>query len=309
MINQEKELAALLADTPLSGREIITLPILEGQETALAVQIMPHEVEAAWRIGKNLLPQTGCWPLATMFGPSWGAPPWREAIVDEDLFSRFYYEEEPDPVDISPQGLCRRADHADYAKAFEQVLHARAEYDLLSERLEYAIESCQSRLGHAPQPEEIAAAKASGKFQHYYGLEHWIAQWETAHGYQTNLEESRLEFFTPENFTALLFLPTTQGWDALAYLNWYGTSDIGSAYYIALGRSWQQRFGAELVAHYGTMLQCEVSRPPQTFEEAWPLACEHDLAGDCTLALPGILLRDYAHGLVGWNRWFLHERP
>jgi hypothetical protein len=64
MINQEKELAALLADTPLSGREIITLPILEGQETALAVQIMPHEVETAWHIGKNLLPQTGRWPLA-----------------------------------------------------------------------------------------------------------------------------------------------------------------------------------------------------------------------------------------------------
>jgi hypothetical protein len=105
-----------------------------------------------------------------------------------------------------------------------------------------------------------------------------------------------------------LFLPCSNGWDALAYIHWYGSYD-GSENYIALGRSWEERFGAELVAHHGTMLQCLVSRPPQTIEEAWPLACEHDLVAECTLALSGISLRDYTRALVGWDRWFLHERP
>jgi hypothetical protein len=57
------------------------------------------------------------------------------------------------------------------------------------------------------------------------------------------------------------------------------------------------------------MLQCLVSRPPQTVQDAWTVAREHDLAGECTLALPGIRLRDYARALIGWDRWFLHERP
>lgn len=54
----------------------------------------------------------------------------------------------------------------------------------------------------------------------------------------------------------------------MAYLRWYGTSDYGAEHYIALGRSWERRFGAELVAHYGTMLQRLVSRPPETIQDA-----------------------------------------
>jgi hypothetical protein len=92
-------------------------------------------------------------------------------------------------------------------------------------------------------------------------------------------------------------------------MHWYGTSDFGAEHYVALGRQWETRHGARLVAHYGTMIQCLVERPPASPIEAWSLACEHDLAAPCTLALPGIPLRDYARALAGWDRWFLHERP
>ncbi|WP_291467436.1 DUF4253 domain-containing protein [Acidovorax sp.] len=74
-------------------------------------------------------------------------------------------------------------------------------------------------------------------------------------------------------------------------------------------RGWRELHGAELWAHYGTMLEFAVGRPPRDFDTALALAREHDLAAPCTLALPGIALRHHALGLVGHGTWFLHERP
>ncbi len=103
--------------------------------------------------------------------------------------------------------------------------------------------------------------------------------------------------------------PTPNGWDALAYLHWYAAVGRPAEAYVALGRLWERRFGAELVAHWGTMLQCYVDRPPRSLGDAWDLARMHDLVAPSTLALPGIRLRHYAPSLVGCDRWFLHERP
>jgi hypothetical protein len=46
---------------------------------------------------------------------------------------------------------------------------------------------------------------------------------------------------------------------------------------VAVLHDWYQRFGAELVAHWGTMLQIVVSRRPGDPEAAWHLALEHEL--------------------------------
>ena len=78
---------------------------------------------------------------------------------------------------------------------------------------------------------------------------------------------------------------------------------------IALLRSWRERFGAELVAHWGNMLQLVVEHPPTDADTAWELAWEQTLVAPCTIWLPGTPLREYARSLIGANRWFLHERP
>jgi Domain of unknown function (DUF4253) len=121
-------------------------------------------------------------------------------------------------------------------------------------------------------------------------------------------ERGRQPPFEPGN-AWLLLLPMPHGEDALAYVHWYGIERGSADGFIRLLRAWRERHGAELFAHYGTMLEFEVQRPPADMDTALQLAREHERAAPCTLALPGIPLRHYALGLIGHAEWFLHERP
>ncbi len=121
------------------------------------------------------------------------------------------------------------------------------------------------------------------------------------------------DWFAPgQDECHLLFLPTSNGAEALAYLEFYAEDSVAGASterLIAVLDSWNTRFGAELVAHWGTMLQFIAERPPESLPIAFELAAEQDLIAPCTNALPGQTVRDFARVL--WRRptWFLHERP
>jgi hypothetical protein len=118
-----------------------------------------------------------------------------------------------------------------------------------------------------------------------------------------------LDWFTPlRQTTALLFLPVAHGWESLAYLHWFGAGN-DSEFFVALLRLWYERFGAELVAHYGTMLQFVVNRPPANLEEATELARQQVIAAPCTTMLAGVGLEHHARALIGLEKWCLHERP
>jgi hypothetical protein len=78
---------------------------------------------------------------------------------------------------------------------------------------------------------------------------------------------------------------------------------------VALARRWNQQFGAELVAHYGTVLQFRVLRPPATLQQALRLAWEQQTVAECTTITRGVPLFEHARVLVGRDQWFLHERP
>lgn len=121
-------------------------------------------------------------------------------------------------------------------------------------------------------------------------------------------ELGRQPAFDPDN-AWLVLLPSPLGENALAYLHWYGLERGSTEGFIRLLRDWRERHGAELWAHYGTMLEFTVERPPADLDAALPLAREHALAAPCTLDLSGIPQRHYALGLVGHREWFLHERP
>lgn len=120
-----------------------------------------------------------------------------------------------------------------------------------------------------------------------------------------------LDWYVPtqEQATALVLLPTPRAWESLAYQAWYPMEGIPAVQLLALLRSWEHRFGAELVANWGTMLQLVVARPPQTLDEATALAFEHLAVAPCTTVLPGSHTAAYARALVGRGTWFLHERP
>ena len=127
-----------------------------------------------------------------------------------------------------------------------------------------------------------------------------IAQTDTRH----------LDWYTPDRQTIpLLLLPTQESWNALAYLHWFGACTVGTPVAMRFLRQWHQKYGAELVCHYGTMLQLKVQSRPSTPEEAFELAWQQESLAPCTTILPGVSLREHARALLMVDRWFLHERP
>lgn len=123
-------------------------------------------------------------------------------------------------------------------------------------------------------------------------------------------DASHLTWFEPHNqHMALLLLPTVNGWEAPAYYNWFGSQNASSALTVAMLKHWHHHWGAELVAHYGTMMQLQASKLPATADEALILAYEQATLAPCTLDLPGVSLAEQAAALMQTTRWFLHERP
>ena len=305
MIQSQGPLRQLISGSALEHCELVELPILDTGELAFALDIEVNELEQSWIIARQLLNQTGRWPVVVACWSGVGGS-FAERVLSEDIFSRFFFKEAPHPEDVSPRTLIQKSRTIDVSTFIDTLAKERDHYDKLDECLDWELAGTKEVRGHAPNRIELDDKSIKTRHQ----LDRWLLDWELANGGLGNPEHSRFDWFDPKSeFPFLLLLPISSPWETLAYLNWYGTSDHGSEYYIALGRSWEERFGAELVAHYGTMLGCFVSRPPADPRSAWEVAREHDLVAPCTLGLPGVTVRHYANGLANYDRWFLHERP
>lgn len=301
----------LLQGTAFADRNIVELPILDSPEKAYVLAVGIDEMEDLWRTARGLVPQTGRWPLITT---SWAgqSPELHETLINADLFGRFSYQTGPDADDISPRAIVARAGKVDLtqflAKKSEQREGEMSGYATFDQSVDDELFSTQRRCGAAPAREDVLQAqKEVNPEGSACKLDRWLMDWESQCG-AAPTEQYREPWFVQDPML-LIFLPTPEPWDALAYLHWYGSEHDGTESHIAMGRHWQQEYGAELFAHFGTMLECFVSRPPTTMEEAWQLAREHDLIAPCTLALQGTALRHYAAELLNYDRWFLHERP
>lgn len=311
MIDSIEALTRLFAETPLASRPVAEVAVPDSPLRAFAVKIESMELVRAWGTARRLLDASGRWPLAVSVPAS--AASWQESVADADLFNRFFYQEAEDTADISPRGVLAAAARVDVP-----AFLARLEEEQLLNRpfgeaeIESALEETRQRCGNAPAAAAVGcilqglAATAAP-----HALERFLLEWEQTHCAEAPPEDTCYQdWLTGEGYpSALLFLPSPHPWDALAYIHYFGSSPLGSEYYVALGRSWQQRFGAELVAHYGTMLQVVAPRRPTTMNAALELAREHDLAALDTLSRTGVSLRAHARFLLGHDRWFLHQRP
>ena len=294
----EDELNRLLMSTPLGGRKVVTLGVLDTSEEAYAIPATAGKLEEEWKVARSLLSSTGRWPVMVT---CWGGD-----IEREDLFSRFYFEEDAPQDDVSPTEIIRRAE----SLSPEQVLHGLAQTpDILplEEDLEVELEVTQLEFGGQPSEAEIRAFIEKQE-PDSFELDRFLLDWELERGLEWDPKLFRQGSFEPDS-GYLVFLPVSSSWDSLAYIHWYGCGRFNTEQMIALGRSWEQRYGAELWAHYGTMLQCFVSTPPETIDQAWSLSREHYLVSPDTFIVPGISIRQYAVGLRSHGDWFLHERP
>jgi hypothetical protein len=300
--NQPEKLHGLLASSEVEANEIARVPILDTGMNALAVEVPPHRLECNWRVVRKFAPDCGYWPVAIWcHGPN--GDNLASTLQSEDIFNRFEYKEAIGATDVSPLHLIEKSRSVDLEKFFEWVRSERDHYFKLEEVLEFEYDVMNQFFRRAPPRDELPL----DQFKDERSVNRWLMNWERKNGGFGDPEPWRPDWFVPEN-SVLVFLPVESSWDSLAYMSYFGAY-FGAEYYIALGRSWEEKFGAELVANWGTMLQCLVANPPSDLDVAWELAVEHELAAQCTFALSSLPLRYYAHGLIERDRWFLHERP
>ncbi|HEX8034391.1 MAG TPA: DUF4253 domain-containing protein [Ktedonobacterales bacterium] len=74
----------------------------------------------------------------------------------------------------------------------------------------------------------------------------------------------------------IMLLPTVEGWQAPAYLNFGGWNDCPNPpEHVCLLKHWQEQYGAEVMGMTDTIIEMRVSRPPRDRNSAMTLAVEH----------------------------------
>jgi hypothetical protein len=213
----------------------------------------------------------------------------------------------------SPQAILQASTDLDVDKLFANF----REDDSISieEYLELSLDDTESRFGKSPDilgnPALFLKNNSLATFE---DVERWLFEWEQANCLNPlTLSEtglSHISWYEPVyEKQALLLMPSPNSWDVPAYINWYSSYLCNSQFIVALLREWHTKYGAELVAHFGTMLQLNVMRQPQTAEDAFHLAWQQHMIAPCTTILPGVSPRDHARALLKTKQWFLHQRP
>lgn len=300
---------ARLQGTPLAGLDWLVLPVpghagTDSGEIAWAAQVPVGERQALWQAARALVERgSGRWPVVTTLWSGSTEAPDADALA-KDLFMRFPYEQGAARDDVSPRSFIATARSLNPEDLLAELAGSSCPLDEEDQLKVWRSELVSAGVSVDAAGFDAVWADCAGDRLRF---EHWLATLEASHG-AADPECGRQERFDPDN-AWLVLLPTPHSEEALAYLHWYGMERGPADGFIALLRRWREQHGAELWAHYGTMLEFVVGQPPEDFDTALALAREHDLAAPCTLALPGIALRHHALGLVGHGTWFLHERP
>ena len=294
------DVARRLAGTALAGAPLTEVPLPEAPGATWVIDLGGGDVVAAWREARDAVAGLGLYPVAVT---TWGLPDWEAA----DLFSRFYYggDEDAAPRSVIERSRALSVEEALLRFAFDDDWAAENWDDVVRHHLELT----RRHAGAAPDAAMLADVPAGDEL----GLERRLMAWEEGHRPTDppQLSESFGWFDPrPEDPVGLVLLPITEPCHAAGYLSFYGANGEGRhEALLRLMSDWQDRFGAQLVASWGTMLQFVVSAPPETLDEAFDLAAQHAAVAPCTTMLPGEGIRQLARHLWRGERWFLHERP
>lgn len=332
MIETTQELAALLRGTWLEKAELSRLR--RGQDElqiTLGIDMPGFDAIEAWALLKQLMPRTGRYPLV-IWRPNaefylkvplddhQPKPPARWFTVEPGTGRLVSAPPPPPTVPIDYlQRVLDKVDEVDPAPLSYQVA---SDVDVLRSWLPVDCDSLPhhplnrviGRFGAAPSMDTMRALASQGELRGFNDMERWLMQWEREQAgsdaaWATDASARHMDIAGGmANEATLVLLPTDQSWHALACHSWWGNHESPErvAYFL---RRWQQRFGAELVCNYGTLLQFRVGRPPATPDEAFELALEHWIVASDTLVLPGVSMRDHTRALIGQRHWQLHSRP
>jgi hypothetical protein len=123
--------------------------------------------------------------------------------------------------------------------------------------------------------EAFAAEYASGEIEEE--VEADVGEWPAQVADAPELTTSE-DILTgkPHRQCFIVIFPARHGWEVPAYANWGGWNENPEpAFHVAALKSWQDRYGAELVGMSGDVMNLRVAKRPATREEALGLAREH----------------------------------
>jgi len=285
-----------LGTTAVAGAPVTEVPLPAGAGATWIVDLAGGDLVTTWAQARDALADLGVYPVAVS---TWGLGDWPAA----DLFSRFFYGDDSPPDAVIARA--RTLSVADALGRFDRTDPWAAEN--WDDILEWQLGLTSRDYGSAPDPAAIADVERGDE----PALERRLMEWEEAlRPTDAPATSESFGWFDPSDPVGLALVPVDDPCHAAAYLSFYGAEGAGG--HEALTRlmcSWEERFGARLVANWGTMLQFVASSPAATLDDAFRLAVEHSRVAPCTTMLPGEGIRQLARHLWHGERWFLHERP
>ena len=304
-----EQLTKYLVEFGITKPEVIQLSIPKCSEIAYAVKIDSAYRYVLWDYLKDKKDALGLCPLVTA---TWGSgSSWKSTIVEEEFFSRYGFNEESARKDLSPQSIISRSRNTKTDSILTD--HNKIYSEDLVDQIDYSVEHIRHAYGKSPSEQDVLTAMQSGSVNNYFDLQQWFLKWclsEIGLDKMSSSDNGYLDWYEPKDQKeAILMLPIKNSFEALAYVHWYGAEGVSTEVAIAMFRKWSEKYQAELVAHYGTMLHVTVATRPDNINESFSLAVEQESLAPCTTALPGAALHEFAVSLMSLNNWFLHERP
>ena len=216
--------------------------------------------------------------------------------------------------DASPAGVQRRAEELDIDTRLEEVaIHSERYWrEHTDEIVQFLVEETKREAGVAPDPATVRAAVGDSPTPSLTA-DRFLFAWELENGLDERMsaDGSHLAWFEPDGqAVAVVLLPDPHPWTAFGYISsLYEACSYGHDLVVALAKRWHDRFGAEPVALWGTMVEWFVDKPPIDPLVAWDLAREQGLIAGNTTDNAGVSIRDHSRALRGRRDWFLHSRP
>mgnify|MGYP002279999387 FL=1 len=308
-------MSEILQGSTLAEQPLAEMAILDTGEKAIAIEVNLANAITAWQTLHSLMKTTERYPVIVADFEERGN--WSKAVErsKDEIFSRFPYDYEcPESEENSPRSIINRAESLELAEVLQSYPEETySSQEELQEEIERELSITEENYAIAPRVSEVMKA-LENKSPTLTEIERFLFHWENDHVEAEKLQDNvfldYLDWYEPMSRMGILLLPIQNSWETLAYLSFFGAEGRGEAEKaMTVLKSWQQRFGAELVAHYGTMLEFIVQRVPTDAEAAFQLAWEQSAIAPCTVILPGVSLREHARALLQSQRWFLHERP
>lgn len=268
-----------------------------GESVLVIAGLAASELEEAFDAARAAVGVTGRYPVATVA--------WSNEPLVEQLHGRY-----PPLVEfevLEDEVLDARVEEA-FARydTFRLPDHVRA--------LEHHLGETRRMCGDAPSWRDVEDAlgrRDPGEKE----LDRWLFSWETARvGIEvTARRDDYLNWFVPSDGLGecgIVLTTTSSPWRAAALFGFFGVdSPEDQLLFVSLLKRWSDRWGAEIFANYGTMLEFLVHRAPTEPTDLIQLAVEHHVLARDTMLLPGISLREHARALRGRPDWFLHSKP